>query len=58
MNSGRSMALHVYMLASETRAFDKAMATASILIITIILLNLSINLLSRKLTSKFSGKSS
>jgi len=58
MNSGRSMALHVYMLASETRAFDKAMATASILIITIILLNLSINLLSRKLTSKFSGKRS
>ncbi len=44
LNSGRSMALHVYMLASETRAFDKAMATASILIITIILLNLTINI--------------
>ncbi len=55
INSGRSMALHVYMLASETRAFDKAMGTASILIITIILLNLRINRLSRRLTSRLSG---
>jgi len=45
MNSGRSMALHVYMLASETRAFDKAMATASILIIV-----------SRRLTARVTGK--
>mgnify|MGYP001036752533 CR=1 FL=1 len=57
MNSGRSMALHVYMLASETRAFDKAMGTSSILIIIIIILNLSINLLSRRLTARVSGKS-
>lgn len=56
MNSGRSMALHVYMLASETRAFDKAMATASILIIIIIFLNLSINIISRRLTARVSGK--
>jgi len=55
MNSGRSMALHVYMLASETRAFDKAMGTAAILILTIILLNLSINILSRRLTSRLTG---
>jgi len=56
MNSGRSMALHVYMLASETRAFDKAMGTASILIIIIILLNLAINIISRRLTARVSGK--
>lgn len=56
MNSGRSMALHVYMLASETRAFDKAMATASILIITIIVLNLAINIVSRRLTARVTGK--
>jgi phosphate transport system permease protein len=56
MNSGRSMALHVYMLASETRAFDKAMGTASILIITIIFLNLTINIVSRRLTARVSGK--
>lgn len=55
MNSGRSMALHVYMLASETRAFDKAMATASILIVTIILLNLMINIVSRRLTARVTG---
>ncbi len=56
LNSGRSMALHVYMLASETRAFDKAMGTASILIITIIVLNLTINIVSRRLTAKVTGK--
>ncbi len=56
MNSGRSMALHVYMLASETRAFDKAMGTASILILTIILLNLTINIVSRRLTASLTGK--
>ncbi len=56
MNSGRSMALHVYMLASETRAFDKAMGTASILIITIIILNLTINIVSRRLSARVTGK--
>lgn len=56
MNSGRSLALHVYMLASETRAFDKAMGTAAILIIAIIILNLAINLISRRLIKNVSGK--
>jgi phosphate transport system permease protein len=56
MHSGRSLALHVYMLASETRAFDKAMGTAAILIMTIVILNLGINLLSRRLTARVSGK--
>jgi len=56
MHSGRSLALHVYMLASETRAFEKAMATSAVLIITIILLNLGINILSRHLTKRLSGK--
>lgn len=55
MNSGRSMALHVFMLASETRAFDKAMGTAAVLIITIILLNLFINLLSKRISRKMQG---
>lgn len=56
MHSGRSLALHVFMLASETRAFDKAMGTAAILIITIIFLNLTINLISRRLRARISGK--
>jgi phosphate transport system permease protein len=56
MSSGRTMALHVYMLASETRAFEKAMGTAAILIITIILINLVINIASRRLAARAMGK--
>jgi len=56
LSAGRSMALHVYSLASETRAFDKAMGTAAILIITIVLLNLMINILSRRLTARSQGR--
>jgi ABC-type phosphate transport system permease subunit len=50
------MALHVYSLASETRAFDKAMGTAAILIISIVLINLIINVTSRKLAQRAMGK--
>lgn len=56
LSAGRSMALHVYSLASETRAFDKAMGTAAILIMTIVLLNLTINILSRRLTARSQGR--
>jgi len=56
LSSGRSMALHVYMLASETRAFDKALGTSAILIVIIIFLNLFINIASRQFSKKFSGK--
>lgn len=56
MSSGRTMALHVYSLASETRAFDKALGTSAILIIIIVLLNISIKFSSRQLEKKFSGK--
>lgn len=52
MSGGRTMALHVYYLAMETRAFDKAMGTGFILILTIILINLVINLISSKLAVK------
>jgi len=47
MSSGRTMALHVYYLAMETRAFDKALATAAVLIVLIVILNLVINTISR-----------
>jgi len=50
------MALHVYSLASETRAFDKALGTSVILIIIIVFLNLAINITSRQFAKKFSGK--
>jgi phosphate transport system permease protein len=50
LSSGRSMALHVYYLAMETRAFDKAMATAAVLVVLVILMNLSINMISRRIS--------
>ncbi|MEJ2208375.1 MAG: phosphate ABC transporter permease PstA [Anaerolineae bacterium] len=56
LSSGRTMALHVYMLASETRAFDKAMGTAAVLIATIVVLNLVINFTSRTLAARAMGK--
>jgi phosphate transport system permease protein len=42
------MALHVFYLATETNAFQKAMATGTILILSIILINAIINLLTRR----------
>lgn len=56
LSAGRTMALHVYMLATETRAFDKAMGASAILIVVIILINLVINYTSRKIASKAMGK--
>lgn len=50
LSGGRTMALHVYYLAMETRAFDKAMGTAAVLVVTIILINLAINYLTRRFT--------
>jgi phosphate transport system permease protein len=55
-NAGRSMALHVFMLASETRAFEKAMGTAAILIVIIVVLNLFINITSRRLAARAMGR--
>jgi phosphate transport system permease protein len=39
LSGGRTLALHVYYLAMDTNAMEKAMATASVLIIIIILIN-------------------
>lgn len=51
MSGGRTMALHLYYLAMETRAFQKAMATGAILIVTIVLINAVINYFTHRLTS-------
>jgi phosphate transport system permease protein len=56
MSSGRTMALHVFLLASETRAFDKAMGTGAILILTILALNLSVNFITSRYTARNVGK--
>lgn len=52
LSPGRTMALHVYYLAMETRAFDKAMGTGAILIASIILINAGVNYLSRRLAAR------
>jgi phosphate transport system permease protein len=49
---GRTMALHVFYVATETRAFEKAMATGTILIVSIVLINAFINYLTRRFTMR------
>ncbi len=49
---GRTMALHVFYLATETNAFQKAMATGTILIASIIVINAIINYLTRRFTMR------
>jgi phosphate transport system substrate-binding protein len=53
---GRTIALHVYMLASETRAFEKAMGASAVLIVVMIFINLTINLISHRITAMAMGK--
>jgi len=50
LSGGRTMALHLYYLAMDTRAFDKAMGTGAILVLSVIAINAIINSLSRRLT--------
>ncbi|MCD4708257.1 MAG: phosphate ABC transporter permease PstA [Candidatus Sabulitectum sp.] len=52
MSGGRTMALHVYYLAMETRAFDKAMSTAAVLVALIIIMNLTINTITSRISTK------
>ena len=40
MESGRTLAVHLYLLAKEGISFDEAYGTAVVLLITILLLNL------------------
>jgi len=55
MSSGRTMALHVYYLAMETRAFEKAMATGAVLVVLIVIINIGINAVSRRLSANMKG---
>jgi phosphate transport system permease protein len=57
LQGGRTLALHVYYLATETNAYDKAMATASVLIITIIIINALTNWLANRFQRKMKGGS-
>jgi phosphate transport system permease protein len=55
-SSGRTMALHLYYLANDTAAFEKAMGTGAILVLTIILINFVINFISSRLTANVRGQ--
>ena len=55
LSGGRTMALHVFYLAMDTRAFEKAMATGVILIFSIVLINLLINIISNRIQKNLRG---
>lgn len=55
LSPGRTMALHLYYLAMDTRAFDKAMGTGAILVLSMIAINAVINLISHRITAKLRG---
>ncbi len=57
LSGGRTLSLHVFYLAMETRAFDKAMATGAVLIITIIIINTITNWLSYRFQKRMKGTS-
>jgi phosphate transport system permease protein len=56
LSGGRSLAIHVYYLASDTSAIEKAMATAAILVILIIIINTLTNWLSQRFHTRMVGR--
>lgn len=50
-SGGRTLSLHLFYLAMDTNAFEKAMGTGAVLIVSIIIINLVIDLISRKLSA-------
>jgi phosphate transport system permease protein len=56
LSGGRTLALHVFYLATDTNAFEKAMATAAILIILIIVINTLTNWLSQRFHARLVGR--
>ena len=55
LSGGRTLSLHLFYLAMETRAFDKAMGTGAVLIIIIIVINALTNWLSQRFQAKMRG---
>lgn len=56
LSPGRTLSLHVYYLAMETKNMGKAMATGAVLIITIIIINSITNWLSYRFQKKMKGE--
>lgn len=55
LSGGRTLSLHLYYLAMETRALDKAMATGVVLIVIILLINGITNWLTRRFHARMMG---
>jgi len=56
LSPGRTMALHLYYLAMDTTAFQKAMGTGAVLVVGIIIVNAVINYLSRRFAVSARGR--
>ena len=54
-SGGRTLSLHLFYLAMDTRAFDKAMGTGAVLIVIILITNSLTNWLSRRFQAKMRG---
>jgi len=55
-DGGRSLAVHVFYLATETNALDKALATGAVLIMLILIINLATKWLSLRFRARMEGK--
>jgi phosphate transport system permease protein len=55
LSGGRTLAVHVFYLAMETNALDKALATGAVLIILILILNFTTRWLSQRLQARMKG---
>lgn len=53
-NGGRTLSLHLYMVAMETGAMDMAFGTGVVLMVLVLLINLSANFIFRRLMKRFS----
>ncbi len=56
LSGGRTLSLHLFYLAMETNAFEKAMATGAVLIIIILLINTITNWISHRFQAKMRGE--
>jgi len=56
LDPGRTLSLHIYYLTMETNAFEKAMATATVLIVAIVVINAITNWLSYRFQIKMRGR--
>jgi phosphate transport system permease protein len=55
LSGGRTLALHLFYLATDTNAFEKAMATAAVLIIMILVINTIVNWISHRFQARMYG---